>query len=131
MVSRQNLRGLGMPWGLARFLGQGTNTISAAGATGPSATLINGEGYNTFVTAGTSGVMLPAIGGDFNTNNGDVGDQYALTNVSGAAIVVYAPGTMTFVGAGTSTAGSTGVSVGNLSMVIFNACTVTTYGINT
>ena len=129
MVARQTRRGLGMSWQLSRFLGRGFINITATGSTGPSAASINGEAYNANVIAGTSGVILPPVGGDINTISCDIGDQFTVTNATAAAIVVYAPGTMTFIGAGVSTTGSVGVSIGSLSAAIFNVSTISTYSI--
>jgi hypothetical protein len=132
MALKTDLTGLGMPPMLANILGTGVTAVIASGASRASAAAIGAGNRLAYITATNSGngVALPTIGGDTGGNLGALlGDVYNVMNVLSATLIVYAPSTVTFVGQGSSLAGSVGVSIATNTNATFRVLTATTWGV--
>lgn len=131
MATAVNLMAFGVAPDLARRIGVSGVSVTCQGGSVGSAAGIIGHNAVAYVVGSNSGsgVVLPSIGGDVTGTSGAlVGDRLRIYNLLGASIVVYAPGTMTFIGAGASTTGSTGISVAANHGATFDVLTASTYG---
>lgn len=131
MATAVNLMAFGVAPDLARRIGVSGVSAQAQGAAVGSANGLIGHNCVAYVVASNSGsgIVLPSVGGDVTSTAGAlVGDKLTIYNLLSASIVVYAPGTMTFIGAGASTAGSTGISVASNHGAVFDVLTASTYG---
>ena len=126
MAKAEDLMGLGLPHFQSRRIGINQASIICGGGSAGSATAINGYIRSVYVTASNagSGLVLPSVGGDGALLN----DQFFVTNMLGAAVNVYAPGTATFLSPdGASVAGTVGVSVSSFKTALFMPITATTW----
>lgn len=131
MALKTDLTGLGMPPMLANIIASGVTAVIASGASRASAAAIGNSNRMVYITATNAGngVVLPSIGGDSGGNLGALlGDVYNVMNVLSATLIVYAPSTVTFIGTGSSLAGSVGVSVATNTNATFRVLTSSTWG---
>lgn len=132
MATRNNLMAFGMNPLLAQRTGINPVNTSVSGATLASANRIGWDQYFTLITASAtgSGLCLPPVGGEPSSGvmrGSLLGDQFRIANMLQAAIVVYASNSATFICAGTSASGDTGISIGTAQMAIFYPVTATTW----
>lgn len=126
--------GLGLPFTVASRLGVHIELVTVAGATAGVARQIGGRPGIYYVNASNSGsgAALPLVGGDGPTGGALLGDMFAVANIFGATIYVYANANaagsaVTLYGRGLSAAGTTGVSIGTGNIGYFQPITISTW----
>jgi len=131
MATPVDLMGLGVPFFQAGKLGTFVTSVTCAGTTAGSATVLPGQQGLYVVTASNSGsgIALPPVGGDKGCL---LGDSIAIANYQGQPIAVYANNNaagsaVTLQGRNASTAGTTGVSVASAVMGTFWPVTISTW----
>lgn len=132
MTTPLDLVNLGVQPFVANRLGTGVGSVVVGGGSVGSATQIPGGARIAWITGSNagSGLVLPTFGGEIANGTGALGgDSIVIFNLLSASIVVYAPGTMSFIGDGASTAGSVGISVAASRSCEFYAITASTYGV--
>lgn len=132
MATATDLMGLGVGHLMALRVGWNVYSVTAQGASLASANPVGSYNSLVFVnsTNSGSGVKLPQVGGD---NPGVLlGDEIAIINTLGATIAVYATtnalgSSVSIIGMGAATAGTTGVSIPSNCVGYFQPITISTW----